>query len=216
MYADGQRDLAVIETLMHAVRDCAIVEQRGVDLVQRLDEVVEAADVEKSLLLSGERCVGQVFGSRGRADRYGDIMAVGQCFPGLADFFHEPIGQGGLQYPRSNLVPDCRQCVDIVHIEALEGLVDALIELIASQELAIRRRRCREAAGYRHTQTAQITNHFTKRGVLAADDIHIIHAKLGELDDVRLQCLLPCVPVQEMDNRLQTINGTAILNTAAL
>jgi hypothetical protein len=33
--------------------------------------------------------------------------------------------------------------------------------------------------------------------------LHIIHSKLGELDDVCFQTRLPCVPLQEVDNRLQ-------------
>jgi hypothetical protein len=34
------------------------------------------------------------------------------------------------------------------------------------------------------TEAIQITDHLTKGGILPADDLHIIHSKLRELDDV--------------------------------
>ncbi len=73
--AGRQRDLRVIETLVHAVRDRAIVEQRREDLVHGLDDLPGAAHVQQRFLLSRERGLGQVFGGGGGAHGDGDIGA---------------------------------------------------------------------------------------------------------------------------------------------
>ena len=44
----------MVESLVHAVGDRAIVIQGGKDLVQGIHEVIDAANVEKCLLLPGE------------------------------------------------------------------------------------------------------------------------------------------------------------------
>ena len=58
---------ACVEALVHAVGDRAVVVERGEHLPDRLQHVVDAADVEEGLLLAGEGSVGQVFGRRGGA-----------------------------------------------------------------------------------------------------------------------------------------------------
>ena len=59
--AGRQRDQRVIEALVHAVGDRAVVEQRREDFVHGLDDVVGAAHVEERFLLARERSFRQVF-----------------------------------------------------------------------------------------------------------------------------------------------------------
>ena len=83
-YAGRQRNLAVVEALVDAIGDRAIVEQRCEDLMQRLDHVVEAADIEEGLLLPGKRSVRQVLRRGRRSDGDGDVLAAGHLVPGRA------------------------------------------------------------------------------------------------------------------------------------
>ena len=64
LYRRGQRDLAVLEALVFAVGDGAVVEQRREHLADGLFDGRQAGDVQEGLLLAGKRCIGQVFGGR--------------------------------------------------------------------------------------------------------------------------------------------------------
>ena len=55
--AGGQRHLGVVVALVDAVGDRAVVEERGEDLLHRLDHRGPALDVQEGLLLTGERGV---------------------------------------------------------------------------------------------------------------------------------------------------------------
>ena len=65
LHADGQGDGVVVEVVVHAIRDRAVVEERGIDLVHAGEQVLLAAHVQERLLLAGERGLGQILG-RGR------------------------------------------------------------------------------------------------------------------------------------------------------
>ena len=53
--------------VVHAVGDRAVVVERGEHVADRLEHVVDAADVEEGLLLAGERSLGQILGRCGGA-----------------------------------------------------------------------------------------------------------------------------------------------------
>ena len=59
--AGRQCDLFMRVALVHAVGDSPVVEQRREHVLHRGDDVVEAADIQKGFLLTGERGVGKVF-----------------------------------------------------------------------------------------------------------------------------------------------------------
>jgi hypothetical protein len=59
----------VIEAVMDAVGDGPVVIQGGVDLTDRLQNVLDPLNVQKGLLLAGERRVRQILGGRRRANR---------------------------------------------------------------------------------------------------------------------------------------------------
>ena len=74
-----KRHLRVIEALVHAIGDRAVVEQRGEHLVHGLDHVLGAAHVEQRLLLTRERRLRQVLGGRRRAHGDGDFAPPFPC-----------------------------------------------------------------------------------------------------------------------------------------
>ena len=63
--AGGERDQRMVEALVHAIGDRAVVEQRRKDLVHGAHHVRTAADVEKRLLLPGKGGLRKVLGRRG-------------------------------------------------------------------------------------------------------------------------------------------------------
>jgi hypothetical protein len=56
----------VLEAVVHAIGDRAVVVERGEDFLDLAQHVIGAGDVEEGFLLAGEGRIGQVFGgSRG-------------------------------------------------------------------------------------------------------------------------------------------------------
>ena len=88
------------------------------------------------------------------------------------------------------------------------------VEAVSRQEFPVGGGRRRKSPGDCNPQFAEVAYHLAQRSILSADTLDIIHSKLRELDDVRFQTRLPCVPLQEMDNRIQ-IRGCAAIRIAA-
>ena len=191
----------MIESLVHAVGNGAVIEKRSEHLVHGRNDIVQAADVEKRFLLSCKRRVGQVLrGGRG-THCHGDVAATAHFRPGRFDVLLQPRWQWRVQYPASDRFAGLGQRRNVVDIEAVQHTVDTLVELFGGKKLAIRGCRGRESARYRNAEVVEIADHFAERGVLSADGLNVVHTKLGEPDDVWFQVLLPCVRVLEMDNR---------------
>ena len=66
LHAGRKCDVGVRIALVHAVRDRAVVVERGEYLLYRLKNVLQATDIKECFLLSSERGVGHVFGGRRR------------------------------------------------------------------------------------------------------------------------------------------------------
>ena len=84
------------------------------------------------------------------------------------------------------------QCVDIVRVEPVEHSCDPFAEAVDCEEMSESFGSRGKPAGNRNTQAGQVSNHLSEGGVLAANGLHVLHAKLFELDDERLQAMLPC------------------------
>ena len=149
LHARRQRDLVVLEALVHAIGDRAIVEQRGEHFVHALEQRVATAHVEERFLLAGERCVRQVLGRRRRAHRDGDLAPAAHALERFEDLAlelrRERRGQDPLADPRA----DARERLDVVDVERRELLRDARGEALVLQEVAIGLRGGREAVGHR-------------------------------------------------------------------
>ena len=73
-----ERDVFVRESLVCAVGDRAIVEQRRKHLPDGVHHRVFTAHVEQRLLLPRERGFGQILGGGGRAHRHGAVRFLGR------------------------------------------------------------------------------------------------------------------------------------------
>jgi hypothetical protein len=107
------------------------------------------------------------------------------------------------------------QSLDIVNVEIIEQRVYACVEPVSSEKITVGRCRRRKSARNCHSELVEVAYHFAQRSILSADALNIIHSKLSELDDVWFQSRLPCVPLQEMDNRISR-RGCAAIRIAAI
>ncbi len=62
LHAGGEEYLLVLEALVHAIGDRAVVVERGEDLLYLVQHVVDADYVEEGLLLTGKRSIRQILG----------------------------------------------------------------------------------------------------------------------------------------------------------
>ena len=77
LHAGRERHRAVIEALVHAIGNGAVVEQRGEHLVHGAQHAGLAAHVEEGFLLAGEGGLRQVLGGGRGAHRDRDVRAAG-------------------------------------------------------------------------------------------------------------------------------------------
>jgi hypothetical protein len=141
--------------------------------------LVDAADVQIGFLLPGERRVGQIFRSRGGTHRYRGILAVGRHrLVGGGDFALQVIGQGRIDDPAPDFLAHDSQLPDIVGIELIQSLVDALANTGLVEKLVESVGGSCEASGHLDPEIAQIADHFSQRRVFASDPGDIVHAEL--------------------------------------
>ena len=169
--------------LVGAVRNGTVVEQRRKHVPHRRNDVVEAADVEISLLLACERGVGQVLGGRRRAHGDRDVVAAGQALPGFPDLPFQFCGQWCLADPAPDIAASGRQRGNIVHVEAIEALRDAISQAVLCEKLPVRIRRGCEPVRDTDAQSVEIADHLAERGILAPDKLDVAHAELGKGKD---------------------------------
>src|SRR5256885_16842248 len=60
LHGSRERHAAVVKAVMRAVGNATLVVERGIDPPDRLEDVVDAADVQKRLLLASERGLRQI------------------------------------------------------------------------------------------------------------------------------------------------------------
>ena len=106
----------MLETLLHAVVDRAVGEERCVAVLHQFDDLLGAKDVEVGLLLSGKGRVRQVLGGGARPDRH--IRKVRRTGLGLVLGSELEVGLAkGLGQFRG-------------HIRGLHGLAELLAHLL--------------------------------------------------------------------------------------
>jgi hypothetical protein len=76
------------------------------------------------------------------------------------------------------------EIADIVRIEPLQDFADALVQSTRPQEMAIGLCRGGEAVREADSPRAQLAGHLTQRGVLAANQRHVIDAQFVEPADL--------------------------------
>src|SRR2546428_14133856 len=105
------------ESPVAAVGNRAVVVQRGEHPLERGHDVVEAANIEEGLLLSGERSVGQVFGRSAGTHRHRyALVASGQLLVRLGYLGLGLLRKGRRLDQAAELRPATRQRFDVVAI----------------------------------------------------------------------------------------------------
>jgi len=127
----------VVEALVHAVSDGAVVVEGSEDQADVVQHIPGAGDVEVGLLLAGEGGVGQILGSRRRADRNGGRTSVYRHlfvsadhgpFQGFRKFcLHHPLADGAARLGQGR---------HVTHVELFEQRVDALRQPVVLQKVA--------------------------------------------------------------------------------
>ncbi len=179
--AGRQGHQLVVEALVHAVGDGAVVEQRSEHFLGRADHVIDAADVEEGFLLAGERGVRQVFsGSRGTHGN-GHVVVVGGHFgEGRTDFRIQAWREFGFHDPLANLRAGLGQGIDVVNVQRVERGVNAVVQPTLLEKVTVRLSRSGKAARHRHAGTGEVTDHLAQGCVLAPHMLHIMDAELIE------------------------------------
>ncbi|MCY1285317.1 hypothetical protein D9M70_342490 [compost metagenome] len=181
LHAGGQGDQLVVEALVHAVGDGAVVEQGGEYLLGGADHIVHATDVEEGFLLAGEGRIGQVFGGGGGTHGHGQVVVVlGQLGEGGADFGIQAGGELGIHDPFADLGAGLGQGVDVIHIELVEGGVDAIVQATLLEEVTVGLGGSGKTTRNGNASASQIADHLAQGCVLAPHMLNIVNAELIE------------------------------------
>ena len=141
----------MLEAVVDAVGDRTVVVEAGEDLLDLVDDVVDAGHVEVGFLLSGERRVGQVFGCCRGAHRHGDVAAaivVTQLPIGDADVGVECGMQRRIGDPATDLATGGGQRLDVLDVERGQPVEDALFQVVVGNERLERLGGRRKPAGH--------------------------------------------------------------------
>ncbi|MNQ41558.1 hypothetical protein D3C85_552360 [compost metagenome] len=181
LHTGRQGHQLVVEALMHAVGDGAVVEQRGEYFLGRADHVVDAADVQEGFLLAGEGSIRQVFGSGRRAHGYGHMLiAVGHGGEGGANLRIQFGRERCVHHPLADLRTGLGQSVDVVDIEGIQRRMDLRIQAALLEKIAVGLSGSGETTGNRYTGTGKVADHLAQGGVLAPYVLNIVIAELIE------------------------------------
>ena len=180
--AGRQCDLGMGEALVHPVGDRPIVVQRGKHLLDRVQDVLVAVDVQEGFLLTGERCVRQILGGRRRAHGETAFAFGGQSLVGRLDLALETLRKRRIDDPAPDFGAGPGQFIDIVDVQRFETSLDSSRQSLVLEELPIGHGRGCKATGHANAGR-QLADHLAERRVLAADLFHVGHAQLFEGDD---------------------------------
>ena len=206
------------EPVVHPVGDGPVVVERGVDLLDGLQHVVDPAHVQERLLLTGERGVRQVLGRGAGANGPGQVATTAVL--GLEPL--ERCGDLGVELGReaggldrgADARTRCAEGGDVVDVQILDQPPDHLVEPGLVEETAVGVGRRGEAEGHPYPRRAEVLHHLPQRRVLAADPGQVVHAELGEPEDVGAHALLLVVRVLRIDRVLRGRAGRGVWEPA--
>ncbi len=185
LYADRQRHVEVVETVLLPVGDGPVGKQGGIAAAAGLQQLIASPDIEVGLLLAGETRLRQVFG--GGAAAHGHRRLVPSAAPrqrvvGLRDGFRHGLRELAVA---DHLTHRAARMVqrDFAGSEFFELVPDPLAQLVVLQEFAIGGGGGREAVGHPDAAVGQPAEHLAERGILAADRIRVRRIDVGEIPD---------------------------------
>ena len=93
-------------------------------------------------------------------------------------------GEGLVHDPATDAGADLGQFRHVLHVEVIELGLDALVQPILGEKLAVGLRGGGEASRDLHADFRQVMDHLAQRGVLAAHNGHVVHAKIAKPADI--------------------------------
>jgi len=164
LHTDGQEDRLVVETLVEAIGDGPVREERRKAALAGLDEGLLAPDVQEGLLLTRKAGIRQVLGGGGAAD--GDVrirsVLVTEPLVGLDDLVPQVLRYRGVVDQVTDLLSPRFEVVHIVGVEVLKDLLDLVPDPGRLDEVAVGR--CRDGIPVRDVDPffLQVLPHFAQ------------------------------------------------------
>ena len=175
----GERHATVIVTLVHTIRDGAIVKQRSKYMFHCHENGVKTLNVEEGFLLTGKGSVRHIFCSSGGAHRKRGVFVIGgKLCIGFADGVFQLRLEGSVDNPLADLRARFRKLGNIVNIRFIQQFINALVYAALVQKLVKRVGGCGETIRNGNTHSGKVSNHFTQGGIFAPNPVYIIHAEL--------------------------------------
>ena len=185
-HADRQRDLEVVEALVDSVVNGAIGEEAGEATAARVEQALLALDVEIRILLAGEARRRQVLRSCGAAHGETDLLAVLllKGAVGTQNLGGQIVGQPRAVDDLSGAFGFSCQRGDIGGVEVVEFGVQTVPGAGLVQHVAIGLGGDGESVRHADALPGQLLEHLAQRGVLSADQRHVVDAEVLKEADV--------------------------------
>ena len=184
LHACRQSNCGVIEPLVDAIRDRAIVEQRSKHLVHRCQDVGLSAYVEKRFLLTGERSFRKILSGGGRPHRDGDLTAAAHGAQLLAHGLMESLLEAESIESTRECAPRWPRASRHHPRRGRQLLADALVQAALCEKFAVGVRGRREPARDTNACLSKGADHLPEGGILAADCIDVVTAQALKRDYV--------------------------------
>ena len=181
-HADRQRDLEMVEALVDAIVDGSVGEQAGETTAARVEETLRALDVEIGVLLAGEARRRQVLGGRRASHSETDLLAVLvlKQAVGVHDLGDQVFGKPGAVDDLARTFAFARQRGDVGRVEIVELGMQRVPGAGPVQHVSVGLGGDGEPVRDADALLGQLLEHLAERGVLTADERHVVDAKLFE------------------------------------
>jgi hypothetical protein len=104
-------------------------------------------------------------------------VVAAQLAVGVDDALLQAVRKGLFQNEFADFLAGARQRRHVVDVERVELGLDPLGKTVLGKEVAVSVRRGGKTARHLNAERQQMTDHFAERGVLASDQIDIVHAE---------------------------------------
>ena len=190
----------MLETVVHAVGDGAVVVQRGEHFLDLVHDVVGTGHVEEGFLLAGEGRIRQILGGGRRTHGHGNVAAAilgTQLGVGGADVLVQLRLQRGVDYPAADFLAGGGQRIDVLDVQRGQPVEDALGQVVVRDEVLEGFSGGGITARHRNAQTGQVADHLAQGRILAAYAGQIGQTQFVQPQDVLVQARCSVWPSPE-------------------
>ncbi len=158
-------------------------------MVDGFEQAGQAADVQESFLLAGERGFRQVLGRCRRTDGHREVGRLACChdLPGRGDVLLHGFRQRRVEDPLTDAAAGCGELLHVADIEVAQARLDPRGKAILGEEGAKGIGGGGKAVGHPDAEFRELAEEFAERGVLAADPGHVGHGERPQWNDGGIQ-----------------------------